>query len=476
MSPCQQLPQSQYRPPTSLFRHRLPTFSFPPAPPGLSCCSSPPSPSLSPCRRLLISSCTIDQKMQMELPPSSSIGSIHWLSELGMDDPFLAKSIDGLFNTSPAGEHEVLNVAGSQYHGSSNHLHINNPQLISFNQSMESHKRPPMPHLTSSLQPATIEYHQRLAKVPKLCNPWDVSACSQVQMYEDSVASLSQSSLVCEANANESPVSSAHLISASNHALESFLASFPTLKDESLAPRTPTFQLEKGFSQVSGCRVQESDVHSAMSTSANKEANSLSPSSMHKLSYLPAMAKPAQGSPTPLKGGNSQDHIMAERKRREKLSQRFIALSAIVPGLKKMDKASVLGDAIKYVKQLQEKLKFFEDQAPKTVSVAVQKSQLGAAVASDSKKDNTVGQQPDIEVRMIDKNVLVRVHCEKKKGLLIKSLAELEKLQLSVVNANILMFSETTLDLTFTAQVEEGCELTADDIVKALHDFLRKLK
>ncbi|KAK9144144.1 hypothetical protein Sjap_004047 [Stephania japonica] len=47
----------------------------------------------------------------------------------------------------------------------------------------------------------------------------------------------------------------------------------------------------------------------------------------------------------------SQDHIIAERKRREKLSQCFIALSAIVPNLKKMDKASVLGDAIKYMKQ-----------------------------------------------------------------------------------------------------------------------------
>lgn len=32
----------------------------------------------------------------------------------------------------------------------------------------------------------------------------------------------------------------------------------------------------------------------------------------------------------------AQDHILAERKRREKLSQRFIALSAIVPGLKKV--------------------------------------------------------------------------------------------------------------------------------------------
>lgn len=36
---------------------------------------------------------------------------------------------------------------------------------------------------------------------------------------------------------------------------------------------------------------------------------------------------------TPL---HAQDHVIAERKRREKLSQRFIALSAVVPGLKKV--------------------------------------------------------------------------------------------------------------------------------------------
>lgn len=32
----------------------------------------------------------------------------------------------------------------------------------------------------------------------------------------------------------------------------------------------------------------------------------------------------------------AQDHVIAERKRREKLSQRFIALSAMLPGLKKV--------------------------------------------------------------------------------------------------------------------------------------------
>lgn len=39
---------------------------------------------------------------------------------------------------------------------------------------------------------------------------------------------------------------------------------------------------------------------------------------------------------TSTRSSQTQDHIIAERKRREKLSQRFIALSAIVPGLKKV--------------------------------------------------------------------------------------------------------------------------------------------
>lgn len=45
----------------------------------------------------------------------------------------------------------------------------------------------------------------------------------------------------------------------------------------------------------------------------------------------------------------SQDHIIAERKRREKLSQRFVALSAIVPGLKKVS-VSVLSCVHQHLK------------------------------------------------------------------------------------------------------------------------------
>ena len=46
----------------------------------------------------------------------------------------------------------------------------------------------------------------------------------------------------------------------------------------------------------------------------------------------------------------------AEWQRREKFNQRFYALRAIVPNKSKMDKASLLGDAISYITDLQKKM------------------------------------------------------------------------------------------------------------------------
>ncbi|CAM6012568.1 unnamed protein product [Sphagnum balticum] len=67
------------------------------------------------------------------------------------------------------------------------------------------------------------------------------------------------------------------------------------------------------------------------------------------------------------KGGGSAEevngsHVLAERRRREKLNDRFITLRALVPFVTKMDKASILGDAIDYVKELQRRIKDLEAQ------------------------------------------------------------------------------------------------------------------
>ncbi|XP_043724319.1 transcription factor BHLH42 isoform X3 [Telopea speciosissima] len=58
----------------------------------------------------------------------------------------------------------------------------------------------------------------------------------------------------------------------------------------------------------------------------------------------------------------SANHVLAERRRREKLNERFIILRSLVPFVTKMDKASILGDTIEYVKQLRRRIQDLESR------------------------------------------------------------------------------------------------------------------
>lgn len=72
-------------------------------------------------------------------------------------------------------------------------------------------------------------------------------------------------------------------------------------------------------------------------------------------------AKPRKRGRKPANGRiEALNHVEAERQRREKLNQRFYALRAVVPNISKMDKASLLGDAISYITDLQAKIRMLE--------------------------------------------------------------------------------------------------------------------
>lgn len=130
-----------------------------------------------------------------------------------------------------------------------------------------------------------------------------------------------------------------------------------------------------------------------------------------------------------------------------------------------MDKASVLGDAIKYMKQLQEKVKAMEEKAKKTTVesvVFVKKYEVYGDGTTDnsSSPDQSSSSSiceastfPEIEARFCGKDVLISIHCEKRKGVLEKTVAEIEKLHLSVVNSSIMTFGDSALNITIIAQV-----------------------
>ncbi|CAI9104181.1 OLC1v1002808C3 [Oldenlandia corymbosa var. corymbosa] len=178
---------------------------------------------------------------------------------------------------------------------------------------------------------------------------------------------------------------------------------------------------------------------------------------------------------------NAQDHIIAERKRRQKLTQRFITMSHLLPGLKKLDKASVLGDAIKYIKELQEKVATLEEGTKKSVETAVlMKKTKICEDGNNFSSDENISDGPydvplpQIEAKICNKEVLIRVHCEKIKGVQEAMVAEIEKLHLSVMNSCALTFGSSTLDITIIAEMEEEFNMPIKDLVMHLRSALKK--
>ncbi|GLT46865.1 hypothetical protein SLA2020_205940 [Shorea laevis] len=175
---------------------------------------------------------------------------------------------------------------------------------------------------------------------------------------------------------------------------------------------------------------------------------------------------------------HAQDHLIAERKRREKISQLYMVLSRLLPSLKKADKTSILGDAIKHVKQLQERVKILEEKVAEKIvesAVLVKKTQIYADEESSSCQPNH-SSLAEIEARVSDKDVLIRIHCKKNKGFLVNLLHQIEKLNLSVVSSNVLPFGRSTLDITIVAQMEDEFSMTAKDLVKNLRPVLQRLQ
>lgn len=131
------------------------------------------------------------------------------------------------------------------------------------------------------------------------------------------------------------------------------------------------------------------------------------------------------------------------------------------------DKASVLGDAVKYLKQLQERVKKLEELAAKKAmesKVVVKKSRLfieeDETSPSDEKScDQSSQYLPEIEAKVSDRDVLVRIQCEKNEDCLVNILKEIEKHNLTVAKSNVLSFGNSTLDITVVARVNSTSNL-----------------
>ncbi|KAL5221226.1 hypothetical protein ABZP36_025939 [Zizania latifolia] len=146
--------------------------------------------------------------------------------------------------------------------------------------------------------------------------------------------------------------------------------------------------------------------------------------------------KPANGREEPL------NHVEAERQRREKLNQRFYALRAVVPKISKMDKASLLSDAIAYIQELEARLKGGE---------------AGHARAEG----------PAVEVKAMQDEVVLRVTTPLEEHPISKVLHAMRESQFSIVASDVVVANDV---VTHTLMVRSaGAErLTAETVLAAM--------
>ncbi|KAI3794163.1 hypothetical protein L1987_36791 [Smallanthus sonchifolius] len=196
---------------------------------------------------------------------------------------------------------------------------------------------------------------------------------------------------------------------------------------------------------------------------------------------LGSIEMPKRVSSTRRNRRQAQEHILAERKRREKLTQRFISLSALLPEIKKMDKATVLEDASKYIKHLQNQVKELEETSniiqESTTSRKTSKIHGGHEHdASSFDETNSLPCNttyiPGIKVRISGSSILVRIYCERNALLALKVLNEMERLHFTVMCNNALPISATTALIIVTAEMSEEFVMTAMDLVKCLQSSL----
>ncbi|CAH1424147.1 unnamed protein product [Lactuca virosa] len=172
----------------------------------------------------------------------------------------------------------------------------------------------------------------------------------------------------------------------------------------------------------------------------------------------------------------SANHVLAERRRREKLNERFMILRSLVPLVTKMDKASILGDTIEYVKQLRKKIQDLEARDHRQDTLDTSKRKIRVVDAGSTGGGRKTARAVQVEVSIIESDALVELQCPHREGLLLDVMKKLRELGVEITTVQSCLNEGTcTAEMRAKVNGNNGKKISIMQVKKAINKIISPL-
>ncbi|XP_062229874.1 transcription factor bHLH93-like [Phragmites australis] len=174
-------------------------------------------------------------------------------------------------------------------------------------------------------------------------------------------------------------------------------------------------------------------------------------------------APPAPASKKKRVEGMPSKNLMAERRRRKRLNDRLSMLRSVVPKISKMDRTSILGDTIDYMKELLERIKLLQEEIDEQQETPGVLSVFRELNPNEMVTKNT----PKFDVeRKEGGETRVEIYCAAKPGLLLSTVSTLDTLGLDIQQAVVSCFNDFGMHASCSEMQRE--RISADMIKQEL--------
>ncbi|CAA6657840.1 unnamed protein product [Spirodela intermedia] len=173
--------------------------------------------------------------------------------------------------------------------------------------------------------------------------------------------------------------------------------------------------------------------------------------------------------------GQPSKNLMAERRRRKRLNDRLSMLRSVVPKISKMDRTSILGDTIDYMKELLDRIQILREEMVEHGDDSYPSSEGPPAAGllrllKDrlSHDEVLIRNTPKFNVERRETDTRVEMCCAARAGLLLSTVNSLEALGLEIQQCVVSCFNDFGMHASCSEDAKQRTLVSTEEIKQTL--------